>query len=126
LRVLLADDSVSVRKVLGGMLARAGYEVALAVDGEEAMALLEAGPCDLLITDLEMPRRNGYELLAWLRRRPATARLPALVVTTRIGEKHRELALQVGAVSCLSKPVEEEVLLRTVADLVVRGKRNTS
>lgn len=121
-RVLLADDSVSVRKVLGGTLARAGYEVALAADGEEAMALLEAGPYDLLLTDLEMPRRNGYELLAWVRRRPATARLPAVVVTTRIGEKHQELARQVGASLCLSKPVEEELLLRTVARLARPGR----
>jgi chemosensory pili system protein ChpA (sensor histidine kinase/response regulator) len=124
LRVVLADDSVSVRKVMGGILAQAGYDVALAADGEEAMELLEASPCDLLVTDLEMPRRNGYELLAWVRRRPATARLPAVVVTTRVGEKHQELARQVGATVCLSKPVGEELLLRTVAGLAAYGKRS--
>ncbi|HBL26627.1 MAG TPA: hybrid sensor histidine kinase/response regulator, partial [Acidobacteria bacterium] len=123
-RIVLADDSVSVRKALGGILTRAGFEVALAADGEEAAVLLEGGPFDLLITDLEMPRRNGYELIAWLRRQPATARLPALVVTTRVGERHQELAFQVGATSCLSKPVGEDLLLRTAADLAARGRRS--
>ncbi|HSF41107.1 MAG TPA: response regulator [Thermoanaerobaculia bacterium] len=114
-RVLLADDSVSVRKILGRMLARAGYDVTPAVDGEEARERLEEGAYDVLVTDLEMPRLNGYELIDWIRGRPATADLPVIVVTTRVDEKHRELARGHGATAYLPKPTQESVLLQTVA-----------
>lgn len=114
-RVLLADDSVSVRKALGRMLARAGYDVTLAVDGQEARERLEEGAYDVLVTDLEMPRWNGYELTGWVRRQPALAGLPVIVVTTRVGDKHRDLAREHGATAYLPKPTQESLLLETVA-----------
>ncbi len=123
LRILLADDSLSVRRVLGSTLKRSGFDVSLAADGEEALELLSAQPFDLVLTDIEMPRRNGFELITWVRRQPALAGLPVVVVTTRVGDKHQELARQCGATAFLSKPIEEELLLRTVAGLATRRER---
>ena len=68
--VVLADDSISVRKFVGRMLEKAGYRVKLACDGLEALEIATSHSCDLVITDLEMPRTNGYELMLHLRQTP--------------------------------------------------------
>jgi chemosensory pili system protein ChpA (sensor histidine kinase/response regulator) len=109
--VLLADDSISVRKVLGRQLGAAGFEVVVVADGEQALAALRERPFAALITDIEMPRLNGFELLDLLRRRPETRELPAIVLTSRAGAKHRELARRLGATAYLSKPVDLSSLL---------------
>jgi chemosensory pili system protein ChpA (sensor histidine kinase/response regulator) len=115
--VVVADDSISVRKFVGRMLEKAGYRVKLAADGLEASEIVAQVGCHLLITDLEMPRMNGYELLAHLRQDPAKKRIPVLVVTSRAGAKHRDRALKEGASAFLTKPVQEDQLLATVASL---------
>jgi CheY-like chemotaxis protein len=116
--VVVADDSISVRKFVGRMLEKAGYRVKLASDGLEASEIVAQVGCHLIITDLEMPRMNGYELLAHLRQAPATRRIPVLVVTSRAGAKHRERALKEGAVGFLTKPVQEDQLIATVKSLM--------
>jgi len=70
------------------------------------------------VTDLEMPRTNGYELMAHLRQQPETKNIPVMVVTSRAGAKHRDRALKDGAAAFLVKPVQEDQLLATVADLI--------
>jgi chemosensory pili system protein ChpA (sensor histidine kinase/response regulator) len=117
LRLLLVDDSVSVRKVVGKMLSRAGYEVATANDGQDALELLRQTSFDVILTDLEMPRLNGYELIEDIRRRHSRERLPVVVMTTRAGEKHMNLALELGANSYLTKPVDETKLLNFLRTL---------
>ena len=72
----------------------------------------------LVISDLEMPRMNGYELLSTIRGRPATAELPLVVMTTRAGEKHQRLAFQLGANDYFSKPVDEALLLRRLDSIL--------
>jgi chemosensory pili system protein ChpA (sensor histidine kinase/response regulator) len=116
--VVVADDSISVRKFVGRMLEKAGYRVKLASDGLEASEIVAQVGCHLIITDLEMPRMNGYELLAHLRQAPATRRIPVLVVTSRAGAKHRERALKEGAAGFLTKPVQEDQLIATVTSLM--------
>lgn len=116
-RVLLVDDSISVRKVLARQLIAAGYEVITAQDGEQALVEMREKPPVALITDLEMPRLNGFELIEMVRRRPATRNLPAIVITTRTGAKHRELADRVGATAYLRKPVDRAALLATLAEV---------
>jgi chemosensory pili system protein ChpA (sensor histidine kinase/response regulator) len=91
--VVNADDSISVRKFVGRILEKAGYSVKLASDGMEAAELIAQVGCHLVVTDIEMPRMNGYELMAHLRQDPATRRIPVLVVTSRAGAKHRERAM---------------------------------
>ena len=83
--VVLADDSISVRKFVGRMLEKAGYRVKLACDGLEALEIATSNDCDLVITDLEMPRTNGYELIMHLRQTPSTSKVPVMVVTSRAG-----------------------------------------
>ena len=109
--LLLVDDSVSVRKVVAKMLTRAGYRVSTAADGIEALELLRDTSFDALLSDLEMPRMNGFELIEEVRRKPGLAELPLLVMTTRAGEKHMRLAFELGATDYLTKPVDETKLL---------------
>jgi len=116
--VVVADDSISVRKFVGRILEKAGYSVKLASDGMEAAELIAQVGCHLLVTDIEMPRMNGYELMTHLRQDPATRRIPVLVVTSRAGAKHRERAMKEGAASFLTKPVQEEQLLAVVEELM--------
>ena len=116
--VVVADDSISVRKFVGRMLEKAGYRVKLASDGLEASEIVAQYGCHLIITDLEMPRMNGYELLAHLRQDPVTRRIPVLVVTSRAGAKHRDRAMKEGASGFLTKPVQEDQLISTVTGLL--------
>jgi chemosensory pili system protein ChpA (sensor histidine kinase/response regulator) len=116
--VVVVDDSISVRKFVGRMLEKAGYRVKLASDGLEASEIIAEVGCHLVITDLEMPRMNGYELLAHLRQDTMTSRIPVLVVTSRAGAKHRDRAMKEGASGFLTKPVQEDQLLSTVQSLV--------
>ena len=114
---MLADDSISVRKFVGRMLEKAGFRVKLAADGLEALEVVSQGGCDLVVTDLEMPRTNGYELMAHLRQQPETRDIPVMVVTSRAGAKHRDRAMKEGAAAFLVKPVQEDQLIATVNDL---------
>ena len=116
--IVIADDSISVRKFVGRMLEKAGYRVKLASDGLEAAELVAQHGCHLIITDLEMPRMTGYELMAQLRQSPSTRRIPVMVVTSRAGEKHRDRAVKEGAATFLTKPVQEEQLISAVEQLI--------
>ena len=116
--VVVADDSISVRKFVGRMLEKNGYRVILASDGLEAAELITQHGCHLVITDLEMPRMTGYELMAQLRQSPATRRIPVMVVTSRAGAKHRDRAMKEGAVAFLTKPVQEDQLTEAVEQLI--------
>ena len=117
-RVLLVDDSVSVRRFVGQMLEKAGFDVTTAGDGADAMARLAEAAFDVVVTDLEMPRVNGYELIDDVRRRPATRSLPVIVLTTRAGDKHVALAKSLGVQHYVTKPVEEHAFVTLVASLV--------
>jgi chemosensory pili system protein ChpA (sensor histidine kinase/response regulator) len=116
--VVVADDSISVRKFVGRMLEKAGYRVKLASDGLEASEVVAQIGCHLVVTDLEMPRMNGYELMAHLRQNSATRKIPVLVVTSRAGAKHRDRAMKEGASGFLTKPVQEDQLIATVESLI--------
>lgn len=111
-RLLLVDDSVSVRRIVSKMLTRAGYQVVSAVDGQEALDLLRLDQnFTAVLSDLEMPRMNGYELIEAMRAREELRHLPIVVMTTRAGEKHRDLAFRLGANEYFSKPIEEAKLI---------------
>jgi chemosensory pili system protein ChpA (sensor histidine kinase/response regulator) len=116
--VVLVDDSISVRKFVGRMLEKAGYRVKLASDGLEALEIVTQTRCDLVVTDLEMPRTNGYELLSHLRQDPQTRNIPVMVVTSRAGAKHRDRAIKEGAAAFLTKPVQEDQFIAAVGKLI--------
>jgi len=112
--LLLIDDSLSIRKFVGRMLESAGYDVHTAVDGEEGLRMASAQNYRLIITDLEMPKLNGFEVIQGLRSREQTQRTPVIVMTTRAGDKHRQMALSIGASSYIAKPVEERALIQEI------------
>jgi len=110
-RVLVVDDSISIRKYVQRFLDRTGYEVAVAPDGMEALTQLGKEKFDVVITDLEMPIMHGYDLIAEMKRTPALANIPTIVLTSRAGEKHKQKALEMGAQDYLVKPFEEQEML---------------
>ncbi|MHB8540458.1 MAG: hybrid sensor histidine kinase/response regulator [Candidatus Acidiferrales bacterium] len=123
--VIVVDDSISVRKFVARMLEKAGYCVRLASDGLEAAEIVAQSGAHLIVTDLEMPRMNGYDLMSHLRQNPETRRIPVMVVTSRAGAKHRDRALKEGAAEFLTKPVQEEQLLAAVAKIFGLEKAGT-
>jgi chemosensory pili system protein ChpA (sensor histidine kinase/response regulator) len=122
LTVMLVDDSVSIRKFVGQMLEKAGLRVVTAIDGQDALDQLVERGVDVVVTDLEMPRLNGYALIEDLRRRPATREVPVIVMTTRAGEKHAGLARRLGVRHYITKPVDEQSFVRIV-ESVAAGER---
>lgn len=120
-QLLLVDDSLSIRKFVGKMLETAGYQIDTAVDGEDGLRKASVGAYRMILTDLEMPKLNGFEVIQALRSRPETKQTPIVVMTTRAGDKHRQMALSIGANSYIAKPVEERVLLQEVERWVGRA-----
>jgi CheY-like chemotaxis protein len=117
-RVLIVDDSVSVRRAVATLLEDQGYEVLQARDGLEAARAMEATRPDALLTDLEMPNMNGLELSAHVRSRPELAGLPIIMITSRSMDKHRRQAMSMGVDVYLTKPYSDQELLQHVATAV--------
>ncbi|MGH7228010.1 MAG: Hpt domain-containing protein [Nitrospiraceae bacterium] len=120
-RILLIDDSLSVRKFVGRMLEGGGYAVDTAVDGEDGLRKASAVSYRLIITDLEMPKVNGYEVIQALRSRPQTQATPILVMTTRAADKHRQMAMSLGATAYIAKPVNERTLIQDIERWIGQG-----
>lgn len=120
-RLLLVDDSLSIRKFVGRMLESAGYQIDTAVDGEDGLRKASAVRYSLIITDLEMPKLNGFEVIQALRSRTDTRHTPVLVMTTRAGDKHHQMAINVGATGYIAKPVDERTLLQEIERWVGRA-----
>ena len=114
--VLWADDSISVRKLGGHFLAAEGWSAETAVDGRDALEKLRRGRYRVLVTDLEMPRMHGYELLGEIRSDPHLASLPVIVCSSRSSDKHRRRALEAGANGYLTKPFTQASLAAALRD----------
>ncbi len=115
--ILVVDDSISVRKLAARFLESEGLEVDTAVDGLDAMEKLASGRFRLVVTDLEMPRMHGYELIAEMRRHPHFQHLPVIVCSSRSSEKHRNRAREVGAQGYITKPFTKEQLVAEIERL---------
>jgi len=102
-RVLVAEDSITSRMLLKGILESAGYEVKTAVDGLEAFTLLRSEGFDVLVSDVEMPRLNGFDLAARVRADRELAELPVILVTALASREDRERGIDVGANAYLVK-----------------------
>ena len=111
LRALIADDSLSVRRALEQLLTDAGFEVFAARDGLEALALIKESNPDILLLDLEMPRMNGLEVAAFVRKESELSDVPIIMITSRTSEKHVQMAKAAGVNDILSKPYAEDALL---------------
>ncbi|NTV47137.1 MAG: hybrid sensor histidine kinase/response regulator [Chlorobiales bacterium] len=117
--VLAADDSPSVRKYIQSVLDQAGIDVVSVDDGINALNKLPSSNCDIILTDLEMPRMNGLELVSEVRKMPEYAEIPIVIVTARAGEKHRRKGLELGANAFLNKPFDPKSLIETIESFVV-------
>jgi two-component system, chemotaxis family, sensor kinase CheA len=120
--VLVVDDSLMVRELQRSMLERAGYSVTTATDGAEALALLNDSPADLLVTDIEMPNMDGFELLRAVRSHSSLANIPVLIVTSRTSAEDQQRGLDAGADGYIVKAAFDEAgLLGAVARLLGRS-----
>ncbi len=115
-RILTIDDSKTMRDMLMLTLAEAGFDVIQAVDGQDGLDVLgkETTPIDVIITDINMPRMDGYEVIRNLRRDPAHKSTPILVLTTESDTDKKNLARDAGATGWMVKPFDPERLVATV------------
>lgn len=114
--VLVVDDSITVRRVTQRLLQREGYRVSLAADGLQALERLQQERPTVVLSDIEMPRMDGFDLVRNIRNDPRLADLPVIMITSRIAEKHREHARELGVDHYLGKPYSEDELLALVAN----------
>ena len=112
--VMVVDDSLTVRRVTQRLLAREGYRVVLAKDGLEALERLADERPAVLLSDIEMPRMDGFDLVRNVRGDPRLVDLPVIMITSRIAQKHRDYATELGVDHYLGKPYSEEDLLALV------------
>ncbi|MBP8809435.1 MAG: response regulator [Kofleriaceae bacterium] len=114
-RALVVDDSRAIREALMSMLAREGWIVDTAEDGARAWALAAEVHYDLVVTDLEMPRMGGLELIGRLRGERRTAQIPIVVVSSRVNPEHRRRARELGVRGIVAKPITRRKLLEVLA-----------
>jgi chemotaxis protein histidine kinase CheA/ActR/RegA family two-component response regulator len=116
--LLIVDDSPSVRRVVGNMLKQHGWQVQSARDGVEALEMITNETPAAVLLDIEMPRMDGYELMATVRAQEQYRTLPLVILTSRAAAKHRQRAMQLGASAYVVKPYQDEDLLNTLNSLV--------
>lgn len=114
--ILVVDDSLTVRKITSKLLAREGYQVELAKDGVDALEqLIELMP-DVILSDIEMPRMDGFDFVRNVRSDHRLDKVPVIMITSRTADKHRNLAMEIGANQYLGKPYNEAELLKLLSD----------
>jgi len=117
-RILTIDDSKTIRDMLKMTLVDAGFEVLQAVDGQDGVEVMDREQVDLVITDINMPKMNGYEVVRHLRNIPALKGLPILVLTTESDTDKKNLAREAGATGWMVKPFDPERLVATVRKVI--------
>jgi len=114
------DDSINVRLYLAKTLENAGYRVEQAKNGQEAVDKLFNGlNVEAVICDIEMPLLDGYGVLEEVKAKPQFQSLPIMMLSSRSNEKHRKLALNLGACAYFSKPYNEQELLSKIKDFIL-------
>ena len=121
--ILVAEDSVATRRMLDKILTSVGYQVIVCRDGQEALEQVEQyeGRIDLILSDVEMPRLNGFELLEKVRAKAAFKNTPIVMATSRTGKRHQDQAKRLGATDYLGKPVQPQQLIDTVNSLLKKA-----
>jgi chemosensory pili system protein ChpA (sensor histidine kinase/response regulator) len=110
----VVDDSITVRRVTQRLLQREGYRVSMAADGLQALERLQEERPAVVLSDIEMPRMDGFDLARNIRADVRLNNLPIIMITSRIAEKHREHAKELGVDHYLGKPFSEEELMSLV------------
>ncbi len=118
-RVLVVDDSLTVRELERKLLGNRGYDVEVAVDGMDGWNAVRTGHFDLVVTDIDMPRMDGIELVALINKDPNLKSIPVVVVSYKDREEDRQRGLEAGAAHYLTKgSFHDETLIQTVVDLI--------
>ncbi|CAM9687545.1 unnamed protein product, partial [Phaeothamnion confervicola] len=120
-RIMVVDDSLTVRKITGRLLAREGYKVLTARDGVEALEMLAETVPEVMLVDVEMPRMDGFDLTRNVRADARLKHVPIIMITSRTADKHRNYATELGVDVFLGKPYQEDELLRHIAAFIARA-----
>ena len=125
--ILIVDDSLSVRRVIANLMKNTGWNPTQAKDGVDALETLSKMPRlpDVILSDVEMPRMDGFEFAATIRGREQFSHIPIIMLTSRSGEKHRNKAAAVGVTDYLIKPFLDEVLLSTMRNAIEKAQSNS-
>ncbi|MCG7986110.1 MAG: Hpt domain-containing protein [Candidatus Thiodiazotropha weberae] len=123
LRVMVVDDSITVRKVTSRLLERHDMDVVTAKDGVEAVALLQEQVPDIMLLDIEMPRMDGFELARHINNSVDYYGLPIIMISSRVGDKHRQRAMDLGVKRCLGKPYQESELLENINEVLTENRQ---
>ena len=115
---MVVDDSLTMRKVLSRVLEREDFEVITANDGMDAVQKLQQITPDIILTDIEMPRMDGFEFSRHVRDNQKTAKTPLIIISSRTAEKHRNVATELGVNAFLGKPVQDDELIEQVNALL--------
>ena len=122
-RILAIDDEAGIRSLLSHVLRRAGYEVALAVDGAEGLRSIEAHAPDLVLCDLHMPVMDGFAMLEFVRSKRSTAAVPFILLTAMDDRRNVLRGLRLGVDDFLGKPVRPEALVESVREALDKRRR---
>ena len=118
-KILIVDDSINVRRYLALTLEKGGYQVEQAKDGQDGLEKLENGlQVQGVICDIEMPRMDGYSFLERINANRELRDIPVIMLTSRSSNKHRQLAMKLGAKAYFSKPYNEQELLKTLEEII--------
>ncbi len=120
-KILLVDDEPSIVKMVGKRLEGEGYQVVVAMDGQEALAKAQSEQPDLIILDLMLPKCNGYEVCAMLKKDPRFQKIPVAMFSAKSQEKDRQLGLGCGADAYIGKPFNAQELLEQIRALLKRA-----
>jgi len=121
-KVLIVDDSIMMREMVSDQLRRGGFEVIEAIDGEEAIAKIQQESPDIVITDIVMPRKNGYELTRWIKNEPTTKHIPVVMCTSKSEEFDVYWGMKQGADAYITKPYHPPDLVDAVKKLLKSNK----
>jgi chemosensory pili system protein ChpA (sensor histidine kinase/response regulator) len=115
---MVVDDSITVRRVMERSLERNGMRVVTAKDGMDAVSVLQESKPDIILLDIEMPRMDGYEFASHVRNDERFSDVPIIMITSRVGDKHRARAIEIGVNDYLGKPYQEAKLLEAIQRLL--------
>lgn len=109
-KILVADDNQQIRMLVSAALRILGHELLMAVDGEEALRIATEEQPDLMLLDVQMPQLDGFEVLSFLRKKPETADIKVVMLTTAAQTADKKRGAELGAIDYVVKPFEPKVL----------------
>lgn len=117
-KILIVDDCDTTRKLLSYIFRERGYKIHGASNGIEALEVLASNPIDIVVTDLNMPQMDGYELSRNLRDNEAYRELPIIMITTEAGEADKKMGFDAGVTMYLTKPITPQRLLYEIEKII--------